>query len=210
MILDLNGVDFSSVDSTVSYLQSFGLFSSAVAFLLFFVQAMAPIIPYMILAGAAGMVFGKVYGFLLAWLGALTGAFCLYEISKRLGSQAFLSRIERKYHFDLQSIDDRYIFWVLLICRIFPVVPTPIINIGSGIGGVSTKVFLSSSAIGKIPWAFIYVALGNYFIQSKNLNTTLLIIAGILVFSFVGINIARKKMPSFRKASSDDKNLDHK
>lgn len=206
-MLDLSQVDFSSIDSTVAYLKSFGVFSSAVTFLIFFIQAIAPIIPYMIIAGAAGMVFGKLHGFLLAWVGALAGAMFLYSISKRLGSNAFLNKIQEKYSFDLREVDDRYAFWILLICRIFPVVPTPIINIGSGLGGVRAWIFFLSSAIGKIPWALIYVAVGDYFIQSKNLSYTLMMIGAILIFSVVGISIARRKLPSFRKDEEIEEDL---
>jgi uncharacterized membrane protein YdjX (TVP38/TMEM64 family) len=209
-MLDFSQVDFSSIDSTVAYLKSFGIFSTAITFLIFFIQAIAPVIPYMIIAGAAGMVFGKLHGFLLAWVGALAGAMFLYESSKRLGSDAFLKKIQEKYHFDLRDVDERYTFWVLLICRIFPVVPTPIINIGSGIGGVSTRVFFLSSAIGKIPWALIYVSVGDYFIQSKNLSYTLMMIGAILIFSVIGISIARRKLPSFRKDEENEKDLQHK
>ncbi len=192
-------IDFTSIDSTVLYLKSFGVYGPLVAFVLFFIQAVAPIIPYVIFAGAAGMIWGNFIGFLLAWIGAVAGAWFLYWLSKRMGGNLFIRKIQKRYDFDITSIDDRYIFWVLLVCRIFPVVPTPIINIGSGLGGVSLRVFLSSSAIGKIPWAIIYVALGNYFMQSKNLTNTLTIIGLIILVSFIGIFYFRRLMPRYRR-----------
>ncbi len=195
--------DFTSIDSTVLYLKSFGAYGPLVAFLLFFIQAVAPIIPYVIFAGAAGMIYGYLIGFLLAWLGAVAGAWFLYWISKKMAGNRLINSIQSRYDFDLKSIDERYIFWVLLVCRIFPVVPTPIINVGSGLGGVSLRVFLSSSAIGKIPWAIIYVALGNYFMQSKNISTTLTIIGLILLFSFIGIYYFRKLLPKYRAKPSE-------
>lgn len=192
-------IDFTSIDSTVLYIKSFGVYGPLVAFFLFFLQAMAPIIPYVIFAGAAGMIFGNAIGFLLAWGGAISGAFCLYWATKKIGGNRITDRIQKRYNFDLNNLDDKKTFWVLLICRIFPVVPTPIINIGSGLGGVKSKVFLSSSAIGKIPWAIIYVALGDYFMRSKNLSNTLTIIGIIFLISFLGINYFRKLLPNFRR-----------
>lgn len=192
-------IDFTSIDSTVLYIKSFGVYGPLVAFVLFFIQAVAPIIPYVIFAGAAGMIYGNFIGFLLAWSGAIAGAWWLYWISKRMGGNRLIEKIQKRYDFNISNIDDRYIFWVLLACRIFPVVPTPIINIGSGLGGVSLKVFLSSSAIGKIPWAIIYVALGDYFMKSKNISNTLTIIGIILLVSFIGINYFRKLLPNYRR-----------
>jgi len=182
----------------VSYIQSFGIYGPIIAFLLFFVQAVAPIIPYIILAGAAGMIYGKLAGFFLAWIGALSGALFLYGLSRFIGSSFFISIINKKYKFDLDSIDDRHIFGILLISRIFPVVPTPIINIGSGLSGVSLKIFTLSSALGKLPWAFIYVALGDYFIKTQNLRCTLLLILLILAVSTFGIHYFKNRL-SIRK-----------
>ncbi len=192
-------VDFTSIDSTVIYLKSFGIYGPLVAFVLFFIQAVAPIVPYVIFAGAAGMIYGNVIGFLLAWTGAVAGAWFLYWISKRMGSNLFIEKIRKRYDFDIQSLNGKYIFWVLLMSRIFPVVPTPIINIGSGLGGVSPIIFLSSSAIGKIPWALIYVALGNYFMESRDISNTLTMIGLIFIISFIGIYYCRKLLPKFNR-----------
>ena len=192
-------VDFTSIDSTVIYLKSFGIYGPLVAFVLFFIQAVAPIVPYVIFAGAAGMIYGNVIGFLLAWTGAVAGAWFLYWISKRMGSNLFIEKIRKRYDFDIQTVNGKYIFWVLLMSRIFPVVPTPIINIGSGLGGVSPIIFLSSSAIGKIPWALIYVALGNYFMESRDISNTLTMIGLIFIISFIGIYYCRKLLPKFNR-----------
>ena len=162
------------------------------AFVLFFLQATAPVIPYIILAGAAGMVFGNFFGFLLAWLGALSGACFVYWLSRTIGQDFFIKLIKKKYSFDLSGIDSKRAFLILFICRIFPVVPTTIINIGSGVSGISFRVFGLSSALGKIPWAIIYVTLGDYFMTSKDFTTTLTIISAILFISFLGINYFRR------------------
>jgi uncharacterized membrane protein YdjX (TVP38/TMEM64 family) len=189
--------DFTSIESTVHYIRSFGVYGPLVAFVLFFVQAVAPIIPYIIFAGAAGMIFGKWIGFLLAWFGAIAGAWFLYWISDKIAGNFLVIKLQKRYDFDVAKINNRHIFWILLACRIFPVVPTPIINIGSALAGVSPKIFLSSSAIGKMPWAFIYVALGNYLMQTKNISNTLTIIGLILLVSFVGIYCFRKLLPKY-------------
>lgn len=189
--------DFSSIDTTVLYLKSFGIYGPVAAFILFFLQAVAPIIPYVIFAGAAGMIYGNLVGFLLAWIGAIAGAWWLYWFSGKVAGNRLIVKVQQRYDFDLTRIDNRYIFRVLLACRIFPVVPTPIINIGSALAGVTPKIFLSSSAIGKLPWAFIYVALGNYLMKSKNISNTLTIIGLILLISLLGITFFRRMLPKY-------------
>lgn len=189
--------DFSSIDSTVYYLKSFGVHGPLVTFILFFLQAIAPIIPYIIIAGAAGMIFGKWVGFLLAWLGALMGAWFLFWISGKIAGNKWLVKLQQHYNFNVDRIDGRHIFWVLLACRIFPVVPTFLINIGAALAGVNPKIFFFSSALGKLPWAFIYVALGDYLMKSKNISNTLTLIGLLLLVSFLGINFLRRRLPKY-------------
>lgn len=195
LILNLSAVDFTNVQSTVAYINSFGIYGPTVAFILFVVQAAAPIIPYVIIAGAAGMIYGYLNGFLLAWSGALAGACILFWLSKSVARDFFVDHLKNKYDFDLRNIDERHVFWILLICRIFPVVPTVIINVGSGISGVSNWTFISSSALGKLPWAVIYVALGDYLMKSHNLTGTLTIVMAIFLFSLLGIYFFRQRLP---------------
>lgn len=141
------------------------------------------------------MVYGYVKGTLLAWLGALAGACILFFLSKYVARDFFVERLRNKYDFDLQDFDGRHIFWILLVCRIFPVVPTTLINVGSAISGVSNLIFISSSALGKLPWAIIYVALGNYFMKSHDIMGTLSIIGGIFLVSFIGVGFFRQRLP---------------
>lgn len=162
---------------------------------MFVVQAIAPIVPYVIIAGAAGMIYGYLKGFFLAWIGALAGACILFWLSKSVARDFFIDHFKDKYDFDLKSLDERHIFWILFICRIFPVVPTVLINVGSGISGVSNFIFISSSALGKLPWAIIYVALGDYFMKSHDLTGTLTIIGVILLVSFICMPLLRQRLP---------------
>lgn len=191
-------MNFSTIGTTVAYLHSFGIYGPLVAFVLFFIQAIAPIIPFVIIAGAAGMIFGTTAGFLLAWFGALTGACFLFWITRVFGGDFLVHRIQDKYEFDLNNVDQKHVFWTLLMARIFPVVPTVIINVGSALGGVRFDTFFFSSAVGKLPWALIYVYLGNYLIQSQNIINTLLFIAASLIIAAIGIYYYRDSIP-FRK-----------
>lgn len=138
------------------------------------------------------MIFGRLIGFLLAWVGALSGACFLYWISKTLGKEYFAKKLKKR--FNIRKIRDRNIFLIILLSHIFPVVPTPIINIGSGVSGVPFRIFFSSSALGKIPWAIIYVSVGNYLVKTQNVINTLIMISAVLLISFLGISCFRKKI----------------
>ncbi len=162
--------------------------------MMFFIQAIVPIIPYAILAGAAGIIYGKTTGFFMAWSSAMAGTLCIYLLAKYTGIK-FIQRVTKKpYQLNFENMNGKTIFLLLLIIRVFPVVPTPVINIGSGLSGVPLGIFASSSALGMIPWAIIYVALGDYFHRSHNITNTLAILGAILIIIIIGISYFRKRI----------------
>jgi len=187
-----------TLEATVRYISSFNGLAPAVAFGLFFIQAVIPLFPYMILAGAAGMIFGFWEGFLLSWSGALLGACAAFWISRALGKDWFVRRVNERCRLNLEAADPRYGFWGIVIARVFPVVPTPLINVGAGVGGVPFWVFTAASAVGKIPTAIVYTGLGYHLYKTRDLAETVLLLAIILIISYIGINYYRARFP-FRK-----------
>lgn len=186
-------VEKTSIEATMNYISKYRELAPLLTFGLFFVQAVLPVFPYMILAGAAGAIFGFWKGFLLSWLGALLGACVAFAISRRLGKEWFLARINERYQLDLESIDPKYGFWGIVIARIFPVVPTPLINVAAGIGGVSFWIFTVASAIGKLPTAIVYTGVGYHLYKTGDVLQTVVLLALLLIASYLGINHFRRK-----------------
>ncbi|HWP95751.1 MAG TPA: VTT domain-containing protein [Syntrophomonadaceae bacterium] len=152
------------------------------------------------IAGAAGMVFGKFWGFWLAYLGALSGAVSLFGATRALSGDRVERWLFKRYHFDLKGLNPWQVFGVLFTARLFPVVPTTIINVGSAVSGVPFRIFFLSSLLGKILWAAVYVCLGQYLIRTHNLAGTLTAVGMILLVSILGITYFRQRLP-IRKIS---------
>ncbi len=159
---------------------------------MFFIQSIVPVIPYGILAGSAGIIYGNVTGFVMAWSGAFAGTFSIYLLSRYAGKGFFKHILDKKYQLDFENMNSKTIFLLLLIVRVFPVVPTPVINIGSGLSGVPMSTFVSSSALGMVPWAAAYVALGDYFNRSRDISITLAILGALLIIIITGVFYLRK------------------
>lgn len=193
----------TTVEATMRYISNFHGLAPLVTFGLFFIQAVLPLFPYMILAGAAGMLFGFWKGFLLAWLGALLGACVAFWISRALGKEWFVTRINERYRLDLEAIHPKYGFWGIVIARIFPVVPTPLINVAAGVGGVSFWTFLTSSALGKLPTAIVYTGMGYHLYRTGDINQTLMMLALILIISYLGISHFRSRISHTRPAKAN-------
>lgn len=176
----------------VQYVRQFGLWAPVIAFLLFTIQAMFPVVPYVIIAAVGGILFGFKMGAFLAWVGALTGACLTYWLIKKLGYTSFLKWFYNRRGYDLRRLSPSIAFWTLVIARVIPVIPTPMINAGAALGGVSFFTFLFSSAIGKIPTAVLYTGLGLAVFNARDVKSILLILALILVLLIGGWHLARK------------------
>ncbi|MEG3069820.1 MAG: VTT domain-containing protein [Candidatus Syntrophopropionicum ammoniitolerans] len=175
-------MDINNYAYVFSYVNQCGAFAPLVVFLLFVIQAMLPIFPYVLLTAAAGFLFGFQLGILLSWAGALTGASLAYWICRWFGIGNFLNRYYVRSGYNVHKLSPGTAFWTIIITRIIPVVLTPLINVGAALGGVSFPTFFSASAIGKIPTAVLYTGLGLALFQAQDVKTILFIIAaGIAV-----------------------------
>ncbi len=192
---------FSNISLVSSYLKEFGVLAPAVAFGLFVIQAALPVFPYIILASVGGLLFGFEMGVFLSWSGALVGACLAYWVCRLSSADWVIGQIEKRFHYDLRKMNKEMAFWSIVIARIIPVVPTPLINIVAALSGVSFWNFLFSSAIGKIPSAVLYTGLGVCLFNSQDIKMTLLIIAAIIALVVVGRYFAKGKTRLFSRDS---------
>lgn len=183
-------MDFGNIQDLSTYIHQFGIFAPIVAFLFFVIQAVVPILPYFILAAAGGILFGFTLGVLLSWLGALTGACLAYWICRMLGYTRLLQWYYHRFGYDARHLDSSLAFWTIVAARIIPVIPTPLINATAALGGVSFLTFLTSSAIGKLPFAVIYTGLGLALFKAKDFQLVLAIVGiTIIVLLFIRVKM---------------------
>ncbi len=180
-----------------SYVRSFGIMAPLAAFILFALQAAFPVFPYLILAAAAGMLFGFKMGVLLSWSGALTGACLAYGICRILGGEKTNHFIKKHLGYDMKEINKEMAFWSILIARIIPVIPTPVINVAAAISEVPFWNFFFSSALGKLPTAILYTGLGICLFNAKGIKLVLLILAAVLLLAFAVRYLSRDKLHLF-------------
>ncbi|OPZ73349.1 MAG: TVP38/TMEM64 family inner membrane protein YdjZ [Firmicutes bacterium ADurb.Bin456] len=170
-------MDYNNYSYVLTCVKQFGAFAPLVLYLLFVAQAMLPVFPYVVLAAAGGFLFGFQQGVLLAWSGALTGASLAYWIFRWFGTGNFLNKYYTRYGYDARKLSPGTAFWTIIIARVIPVVPTPLINMGAALGRVPFPAFLLASALGKIPSAVLYTGLGLALFQARDTETILFITA---------------------------------
>lgn len=195
---------FKDMSTITSFMKNFGMWAPLIAFVLFTLQAALPIFPYIILASAGGILFGFKMGFLLAWSGALAGASIAYWISRYAASDWVIEQVKERFGYDLTQIDSGMAFWTIVLTRVLPIFPTPVINVAAGVSGVPFWNFFFSSAIGKIPTAVLYTGLGICLFNTRDIKLIVAIIGGIAALALAGHLMRKSGRFSFIKSKADE------
>ncbi|HWR40107.1 MAG TPA: TVP38/TMEM64 family protein [Patescibacteria group bacterium] len=175
------------------YLQSFGLWSVAVILLLFVVMTFTIVFPFMILSGAAGIMYGIVLGILVSWAGEVLGAIVMFFVARYLLRHCAERWICSSPY--LKQVDDYSAangFKALLIARLLPLAPSGIITAVAAISRISFRDFMWATVLGKLPPVVIKVVMGYdlVFIQENPLR---LVALALLVVAIYGVVWWRKR-----------------
>jgi uncharacterized membrane protein YdjX (TVP38/TMEM64 family) len=135
----------------------------AVAICVFF-----PVIPFPILAGTFGAVFGVIQGVFISLSGAMAGTMCFFFLS-RYGFRDFAQSKLMNYPKvqEYEQFLNRNSFMAVLACRLIPVIPAPVVNMVCGLSRVQPSIFFAASTIGKIPNILLLSFAGDLFTTKK-------------------------------------------
>jgi len=130
-----------------------------VVFVLAYAALTVLLFPGSVLTAAGGAAFGLAAGVALSVLGATLGAVAAFLIGRRVGR----GQVERIAGRRLGRLDrwlERRGFLAVLYTRLLPVLPFNALNYAAGVTGVRTRDYVLATAIGIVPGAFAYAALG--------------------------------------------------
>ncbi len=144
--------------------------------------------PASVLTILSGVLFGLWWGTLLAWAGALLGAFGGFLLGRRLGRPA----VDRMLRGRLQQADKvlaRHGLVAVLAVRLLPLFPFTPINYASGLLGVRLRDYVLGTAVGIVPGALAYAAVGASGADPLGI---VIGVAGLLVLTLLGGAIGRR------------------
>jgi len=139
-------------DTFLSIVEAGGTLSIFVSILLVSICVFFPIVPFPVLAGGIGAVFGLVYGIVISLTGAMLGTFIMFLLIRygfRESAQRKLTQYPKAK--DYEAFFERNSFMAILLSRVIPIIPSPLVNIICGLSKVSVLTFLAASTIGKLP-----------------------------------------------------------
>ena len=152
------------------WIDSFG-FWTPVAFIVIYNLATVLFVPGSIVTMGGGLIFGVVWGSVYVFIAATLGAISAFLIGRYL-SRDWVAKLLEK-HPNFKAIDEavaREGFKIVFLTRLSPVFPFNLLNYAFGVTKVSLKDYFLGS-IGMIPGTVMYVYLGSLACDCAALKT---------------------------------------
>ncbi|RFU65362.1 TVP38/TMEM64 family protein [Peribacillus glennii] len=165
------GIVFTQKDPLLQMIESGGVIAYPVSILLVAFLVFFPVLPYPVLAGMIGAVFGLAKGTGLSLAGIFIGTLLMFFMA-RYGFQSWIQRKLIKYPKvqEYETLFETNAFFSILVARLIPVIPSPLINILSGLSRIPWYTFIAATILGKAPAVFIFTAAGTIFETNKWLS----------------------------------------
>lgn len=159
--LDLAQIDPAAVAAQV---RAAGPLGPMVLLALLVLQCVVAPLPSEPLMMAAGFVYGAPAGFLIAWLGVVTGAVLCFGLARRFG-RAFAARFVSPQKLALLDGFDEgsartATFLAVLSLRLVAFTAFDVVSYGCGLIRFSFRWFLVATAIGAVPKVFVFTYFG--------------------------------------------------
>ena len=149
-----------SVEGIERIAEAWGTWAPAASIALMILHSFVPF-PAELIAIANGMLFGPVWGTLVTWIGAVSGAALAFALARRYGRPLVDRLVARKAWTGAEALYACCDARTLLLARLVPVISFNLINYAAGILGVSWWRFLWTTSLGILPITVASVALGN-------------------------------------------------
>lgn len=161
-------VGYFQKDVLLHFINDGGTVSIFISMLLVAICVFFPVIPFPVLAGVIGTIFGTYQAVCILLLGAMVGTMSFFFLS-RYGFRSFAQDKLMKYPRiqKYEAILNRNSFVAILTFRMIPILPALVMNTICGLSRVNWLAFFAASAIGKIPNIIILSYVGALFNTNK-------------------------------------------
>lgn len=147
--------------------------------------------PATVLSIAAGVLFGLAGGLAVVMAGALLSAVGAFGLSRGLGRRA-VERVDNDRLRRLDALLRRRGLLAVIGVRLVPLLPFNALNYLCGLTAVRTRDYVLGTAVGILPGATAYVAIGAFGAEPGSLPF-LLAVGGLVALSVAGIVVARRR-----------------
>jgi uncharacterized membrane protein YdjX (TVP38/TMEM64 family) len=133
--------------------------------------AVFPVVPFSLFAGVMGVKYGPITGGLINWLGSVAAAALFFVLTRNAYAvflRSYIARFKGLNKFN--QLIEQNSFLAVYFARVIHIVPTPVINIYSGISTMTFSTFLLATILGQMPGMFLYAYIGDQILGApKNI-----------------------------------------
>jgi uncharacterized membrane protein YdjX (TVP38/TMEM64 family) len=156
------------------------------AFLIALCFVMIPVIPYKIVIGTLGFMYGPLLGAFISWSAASTASVIMFLLVRHyFQKQAgmYISKFDRLEK--LQKTMEKHPFLTILMARLIPVIPQVLVNIYPAISSIRLLTYVWASVLGKIPGILLFSFIGkSLFSDLPSLLITIGVYAVFLIMTY--------------------------
>ncbi len=149
-----------SLPEAIAFIRSSGNLGILASIGLMIIHSFVPF-PAELLAIANGMVYGSFWGTIITWVGAMSGAFLAFALTRRFGQPFVRKMVSNK---KAQTVDQwvaRHGVETLFLSRFIPVISFNLVNYAAGLTKISWGTFAWTTGVGILPMTILMVVMGN-------------------------------------------------
>ncbi len=204
-------IEKGDIAALAEYLRSFGGMTAVlVTLLLFVVMTFTIVFPFMILSGAAGIIFGLFWGTVISWAGEVLGAIVMFWLARCCFRNMAAKWIAKSPY--MKQVDDYSAengFKALLFARLLPLAPSGIITAVAAISRISWRDFFLATVIGKLPPVVIKVLMGHDLVFAGENMVRLIVVIAVVVLVYVGLWLRKKRCKEKNKGTDKENECDY-
>ncbi|WP_059103631.1 TVP38/TMEM64 family protein [Shouchella shacheensis] len=154
-------------ESMVAWMRENGARSFVATSLLATLLALFPVIPYPIIGGVLGAVFGTALGSLATWIGSSLASVLMFAFI-RYGYQDWGLRLihKSKALTRVTRLFERNAFMTIFLTRLIPIIPSIIVNAYSALSRVTFASYTIASSLGKVPSMILFATVGSTLVTN--------------------------------------------
>ncbi|SDI91921.1 TVP38/TMEM64 family protein [Natribacillus halophilus] len=163
----LAGTVFIYGENIALWIDDHGTESIVVTSVLATLMSLFPVIPYPIIGGIIGAIYGSYLGSLVTWIGSSMASIIMFAFV-RFGYQDWGLKILGKYGViaKVTMLFERNAFMTIFLTRLIPIVPSIIVNIYSALSRVRFWNYTIASSVGKIPSMILFATVGSTIVRN--------------------------------------------
>ena len=161
-------------------IEPFGSWAPAVFILAFVVGTLALVIPFAVMAGLGGLLFGTAWGSFWTVIGSSLGSTILLFLLRTLGQKWVKTKNTNPRFKNLNARLERDGFYYLLLVRTLSILPYNVFNTACAFIRVRYRDFVFSNLVGLIPAALVYSYGTRLLLDPNTPRSLLVLIVGLL------------------------------